>query len=460
MSGINFTGLGSGIDASRIAGALYDQLTVKNQVSSSQITQLENENSSLEKFRELLLGLGASLDGLGSIDGGGAAREVSVADDSVLSAVADSTAVNSSFSITVSSLARGARGSFNADFLDSSDFLISDEAQSGLLTVQVGSGSEAESFELSIDTSTTVDDFITQFNATLDGKASAALVNIGTESSPSYRISFAAAKEGEDLGTLLLSSTNSQLLDSALGGVNLDQASNARFSLSGFSSQIERQSNQINDVVQGVSFSLKSTGTTNVTVQSDISALSAKVEDFVKAYNELVDFANQENAISQVNDGTETSNVYGSLARSSIDDDALTSIRSTISSSRSEDQALSLAQLGITTQRDGTLAFDSEVFEKVAGKDSKKASEVVANLADGLLGTQGVIHQYTGYALGIDGAISANNESISRLQDTIAGVERSAEQREEAVLNQFSRLEGLMARLNSNAQYLSQLLQF
>ncbi|MCB0345924.1 MAG: hypothetical protein KDD66_12465, partial [Bdellovibrionales bacterium] len=81
-------------------------------------------------------------------------------------------------------------------------------------------------------------------------------------------------------------------------------------------------------------------------------------------------------------------------------------------------------------------------------------------LADQLGGATGSIQQFTGFGKLIDGAQDANNGEMQNLQDTISKVERSATSRQEALQSQFTSLEGLLAKLNSDANLIAGLLKF
>src|SRR5690606_32292713 len=74
-------------------------------------------------------------------------------------------------------------------------------------------------------------------------------------------------------------------------------AQNAQFYLNGISTVIERQSNSINDVVDGLTFNLR--GTFNVANDPGTNLAIAIEPDTVIAQNSIINFLNAYNAIRQ-----------------------------------------------------------------------------------------------------------------------------------------------------------------
>ena len=459
-STLSISGIASGIDGASVATAIKEQYTVQNEISKNQISSLEDENTSLEKLRTLLLNVSDKLEGLQTISGGANIKSATSANTDIVTVASDSSANPGTFAITVSSLAQTASGSFNKGFSSTSELIAKDASQTGQIGVTVGTGDDAFSFNVDISSATTAAKFVDEFNKKADGKASASLVNVGTTTAADYRIVFSSNEQGTEEGSISLTSNNDNLLDTALGGVTLEQATDAEFSVSGISGTIKRASNDITDVITGVSMQLKSEGTTVVTVDSQAGVSSGDVKSFVDAFNSLVEFVNKEDAVSVTNSDGKSVNSYGSLAATDVDDRAISDLRSAILGTSSNDGSLSLASLGVTTNRDGTLAYDEEKFKKAVSSNPDKAAEAITNLADKVSGVKGVTYSYTGYGLGIDSEVSGNEAEISQLNETISRVEKIGTDREQAILKQFSGLEGLMAKLNNEATLISSLLKF
>lgn len=460
-SNISFPGIGSGIDGSRFAKAAFDQATLSNVVHQNSIQNLSKENSSLERLRTFLLDLADKLEAIRSVNGGASVKSASVANEDVAAAVAGSEAQAGSFSVTVTSLAATASGSFDRGFSSADEAIISDPGASGTVSFSVGTGEEAKNFSVFVGPTTTAQQFVDQFNEEAEGAANARLVNLGTEDDPEYRISFSSVEAGIAQGSINVEVGNSGLLESdTLGGTTLEQATNAVFSVSGIAGTFERATNTVDDVVAGVTISLQGTGTTQVSIEQAPGVTAAQLESFVASFNALAEFVNKEDKIEVTEQNGETVNIYGTLASTSVDDNVLSTIRFAILDASAADGSTSLASLGVSTELDGTLSFDRERFEEAFKADPTGAAEAFTALADRVGGVDGIVHQYTGYGLFIDQAVTGNENEMEDLNNEIASVERVAAKKEEAVLRQFTGLEGLLAQLNAEASYIAGLLQF
>ncbi|MCC6931767.1 MAG: flagellar filament capping protein FliD [Deltaproteobacteria bacterium] len=458
---ITFPGIGSGIDGSQIASAVKEQYTIQNKVRTNQVSNLADETTALEKLRTLLLDVADKLDGMRTVSGGASIKDASSANEAIVKVAADSSAQSGTFAITVKSLAQSASGSFDRGFDSSKELILQDPADQGNLSFTVGTGKNSSTFSVAVGATTTAEGFVSEFNKQAAGKASASLVNVGTESDPSYRIMFSTKELGTEKGSISVAAENEDLLAAGgLGSMTLDQATDAEFQISGISGTIKRATNSISDVVPGVTVQLQSEGTTVVSVESQAGVDTKQVEAFIGAYNNLVEFINTEDAVTVSNVNGENVNQYGALAKTNIDNDALSSLRSALLGAQSESGDLVFSSLGISTQRDGTLSFDKAKFEQVVARDGAGAAQILTNVADKIGGVSGVVHGFTGYDLAIDREIAGNKQETEQLNETVSRVERSASEREQAMLRQFSGLEGLLAKLNSQASALTRILQF
>jgi flagellar hook-associated protein 2 len=117
-----------------------------------------------------------------------------------------------------------------------------------------------------------------------------------------------------------------------------------------------------------------------------------------------------------------------------------------------------LADLGVTTERDGTLKFDSSVLATAIANDPEAVRQISANLGESLGSVDGTLAQFTRFNGLIDVASNANTEQITRLNDQIGRIEDSLSAKEQSLLNQFARLESLIGQLNSQQNSLGALL--
>ncbi len=68
----------------------------------------------------------------------------------------------------------------------------------------------------------------------------------------------------------------------------ITQAQDAKFTMSGISQEITSSTNEVTEVIEGITFTLKGTGETQVTVASDTDSVKANVQLFLDAVNSVI----------------------------------------------------------------------------------------------------------------------------------------------------------------------------
>ncbi|RJX34159.1 MAG: flagellar hook protein FliD [Oxalobacter sp.] len=198
----------------------------------------------------------------------------------------------------------------------------------------------------------------------------ASVINDGSDTP--YRLSLTVNNSGLK-NSMSISVSGDAALQTLLnhdpaGTQNLSQtatAQNAEFLLDGIA--ISKEANNINDVLSGVSFNLLKTNSTATTlnITRDTSGVSSAVESFVSAYNELESTLDELTAYD-----TETEE-SGLLNGDSTTRNIRTQLRKILTAALpSGSNAFSmLSQVGISVQKDGSLALDSDKL-KTALKNS------------------------------------------------------------------------------------------
>jgi len=329
-----------------------------------------------------------------------------------------------------------------------------------------------------MDETTTLSGFASKINQETTN-AVASVVNVGTAASPDYRILIKSNKTGTADGELTLNAADLAVLAArtpAAFNSNTDLgAQNAQFSISGISGTITRSTNSIADLIPGVTFNLKGTGgPSTITVSDDSGATTAKLQEFLDKYNEVVAFIQENNQITRQESGTNVTNTFSPLSLTQVDDNALQSIRAEISRSAfyntgSRETATNeiriFAELGITTDSDpynattgtggGSLKFDSTVFASAVSKEPDSVRQIVRNFSDAVGRQTGVIQQFIGFNLIVDNSINSNKGQITDLNDRIAQAEASILATEASMRQRFARLESTIGRLQNQQSALT-----
>jgi flagellar hook-associated protein 2 len=303
------------------------------------------------------------------------------------------------------------------------------------------------------DGSYTVSQFVTDFNAA-STKAEASLVNVGTESSPSYKIVISGSYEGTEKGTIARTALGASLTN--LTTYSESAAANSVLSISGIGS-ITRSTNSVSDVIPGVTLNLASAGTATVKIAEDSATTTAKIQDFVTAFNDIVKFINENNQVVREESGSEVKNIFAPLASTRTDDSAIQALRAQISSTTASGGSLIrvFSDIGITTQRDGTIKFDTTKLQQSLSSEPGSVNSIIQSFADGVALTGGVVDRYTRYSGLLDISINNNKSLITDLNRRIADAEKQIQRMADGLKERYARLEGLMSRLQQQQSSLA-----
>jgi flagellar hook-associated protein 2 len=488
---ISFGGLASGLDSSAIISAM---LGVERLPLLQLEQQKETENAKLDLISTLkdhLKGLQGLADGLKSV-GSFLDFNVTASVENVATFVANGEAQSGAHTLEVLSLAQADRWAFDgvadpdADLAGADgeqvDFTVNGTNYSIALT-QAGSS---------------LNEIAGSINDLAGSDVTASVVNVGTESTPSYQLVLAADETGEDYRITGLSSSVAGL---AIDGTapdgsgasqsanNITVGSNAVAIIDGL--QIERSGNEFNNVVQGIDITVLSAdvGTEiSFSAEADTEAIKEKMQKFVDAYNNVINFSNAQNTYSE--EGGAGGELFG--------DSILRSVRSSISSalfnvdlttvSNDTEGFSTLSLVGIKSSSDGTLSIDDTVFDaKVStnldaladlfadtdGFDNGGAADgtpeaYVDTTADSGLAEKlsraidlmfGNISGPTGSVKALfDAREEAIDTKIGTLNDSIESKERYLEVFEQNLITRFAALEDLMGGLNAQGAALTNML--
>lgn len=466
MALINFSGIASGIDSTALIEALLgQQRETRVKPLETKIAEFSDTNTVLEELTSLLTKLQTAAGKFREVNGSALSKVATSTNESVVTAAAGNAATNGTHTLTVTQLAKNATFSFNDRFSGTSSTIYSgmnDGASEAnrTVTVNIGTGGNQETVGVVLTSTSTVNDFVNQFNSTAS-KATASAVNVGTSSSPSYAIMISSNEEGLDEGQVSVS-VGSAITNGGAGAFNASttsQALNSQFTVSGISGTITQSSNTVSGVIQGVTFSLQNTGTATISVSDDSAGTTATVQEFVDAYNDVVNFITENDLISQEDENGETTPVFGALSGTSLDESILGTLRSAISGASISGGSINLfADLGITTERDGTLSFDENVFKDALADEPESVRSITQNFGESVAAVDGSIAEFIKFGGLIDLAVQSNESQITTLQRRIADIEDLLSAQEQSLTSRFSKLEGLIGQLTSQQSALSSVL--
>ncbi len=228
-------------------------------------------------------------------------------------------------------------------------------------------------------------------------------------------------------------------------------AENGKIKLNGF--EVEINSRELNDIVPGVNLNLMSAEPgreVTVTVNEDYDTIKGKMDEFVSSLNSVLGFIQTQNTMDETTDTSKT--LGGDSMLRSVE----MRLRSLIQSgSYSSGPGINrLAQLGVQFNRNGTLDFDKDKFNKAVQTQPK---EVVRFLRGDGNQNSGFINQVKSFvqttvngAFGVIGNRKSGLQTqIRRIDQNIDNKERLLARKEVNLRRKFSRLEEQMGRLQA-----------
>jgi flagellar hook-associated protein 2 len=239
--------------------------------------------------------------------------------------------------------------------------------------------------------------------------------------------------------------TNIQLNDlqsptNLVSGTN--QGSNASFSLNGV--PIIESSNNITDVIPGVSFTLLNTlptGSVSLSLATDPTQLSSAIQTFVTDYNTLV---------SQVSaqQGQNAGPLQGDLIINEISGDMQQLV--TYYSPSSSSTIRSLSDLGVTFNDTGQMSFDSSTFNALSDTQISDAFKFLGSSSSGFAALANNFTQLSDPITGliqtqIDGYETENTD----LGNQITTAQARATQVQQSATAQAQAADALVAQLQS-----------
>ena len=217
---------------------------------------------------------------------------------------------------------------------------------------------------------------------------------------------------------------------------------------------IESQSNKISDALEGVTIDLKKATEADkpvtLTLARDTSSINKALEKFVSAYNEYNTLARD---LGRYDPSTDKA---GALLGDSALRGADSKMRSMLSSVPAELAGLdkkTLSDIGISTQKDGSLKLDSGKLDKALAADFAGVAKVAAGygrsmdgIITGLIGSEGVI---TGKTTGLQSSITSIDKQRQTLEQRLEGIEARYKA-------QYTALDTLVSGMLQTSTYLEQ----
>jgi len=378
---------GQGLDVSSLVSQILSE-------SSGQLTQWQGEQTTLQSQASDLTAINTDLTNLATAvtalaDPLGAltAQSATSSDTSVLSATADTTAAAGTHTIAVDNLAT-AGAVYTNDFAGGANSsILPSNATSGEIDLQIGNANPVP-----ITITPGSNDTLTTLASYINGQNLGVNASVVTDANGS-RLALVSQNTGS-AGALAITGNNTNLsFNAPTGGLN------AQLTIDGV--PYASASNTVTGAIPGVTLNLanQSSGSpVQLTVGPDAAQATTAINNFVSAYNQVINDINQETAF---NTSTNSQGPLGSDSsvaqlQSSLLNDAAFSVAG-------NGGDVNLAALGVNTNNDGTLTVDSSQLNSALASNPAAVQNFFQNTAS------------TGFA-------NAFNTDLTNLTDPTQGV--------------------------------------
>lgn len=224
----------------------------------------------------------------------------------------------------------------------------------------------------------------------------------------------------------------------------------AHFTLNGI--PMTSSSNTVTNAIQGVSLNLSAATTSPVTltVSHDTASINKAASDFVTAYNGLYSQLKSRSAYGNA------TTAAGALAGDGAVRTMMDQLRTIFMTPASGGTLTTLAQVGITTQTDGSLKLDSTALNSAVASNLAD----VTNLFSSSTGFMTRLSAWSSSVLTpgglLDNRISSINTTISGINTKISQLETQMTALQAYYTKQYTNLNSVLSSMNATSSYLAQ----
>jgi len=353
--------------------------------------------------------------------------------------------------------------------LDASLYKQNDSIQGGAFSnatdlVASGSGNMTVTIDgtdhiINYDISTKLTDLASAINTAVGSS----VASVKQTDTGAYTLVIDSTATGSD-ATLALTD-NSSLLDAKITtytdndlSSNIQTAQDSSFKYNGIT--ITRSSNEINDLVTGMTINLlEDNASANISIKQDVSKVSDEMEAMIGSYNELMTQLDKL-TLADLDEG-KVGIFNGDNTINSIGRDIRRELTATY-------EGFSLPQFGIDITQDGAITFNSATFTSKFNDDPTLAERFLSGASDiddngNITEIKGVftnlttlMDRYSGYnGLMSSLTTATENESKSLLEDRTR-MQELLDSRYETMTARFIQYDAIISRLNNQFSTLQQ----
>ncbi|NWG73854.1 MAG: flagellar filament capping protein FliD [Rubrivivax sp.] len=467
MATISSPGIGSGLDVQAIVSQLVALERRPIQQLDQAASKIQTQISAFGKLQSALSTLRDAAAKLTRGDTWGAVTAASSRPAGVTASAAPGSQTGS-YSVLVQQLAAG-QTLASAGYADANAAV-----GAGTLRIELGDWDAAPpvpkagatAVEITVTASDTLATLRDKINAADAGVAASIVTDVSgarlvlrsreTGAENGFRVQVSGDADGNDVDAAGLSA----LAYDASGGPSFltrtKQAADALVEVDGIA--LQSKTNQLSDVIGGLSLTLTQAGPepVEVTVAQDDASLRKSVDEFVTAYNEAVRLLREQTKYDPA------SKTAGPLQGDSASVALTARLRTLMGYTSSASSVFArLADVGLDVQTDGTIRVQGGKLDSAISQSAELRKLFAASSDDPA--AQGFAQRFEGFldqVLDADGVLPSRTSALqARLRSSEAQKER-LEQRialtEQRLLRQYNALDTQLGQLSGLAQYMTQ----
>jgi flagellar hook-associated protein 2 len=457
---------GSGVDTDALVTGLVEaQFAAKTAALTAKSDKLTSQLSGVSTLKSAITDFASALEAL--VKGGSLQAQPASSNNSVLTATA----------ITGAKLT-GLTGSIRVDRLATAQAAVSGASVAtkdtvlgtGTLTLKLGTASydtngamtglagtdadgDGAEDTISINVTTgSLTDIAAAINATKAGVTASVVTDADGKAFLSLKGETGTAKAftltATDDPTGNLSKVN---VGPGATGMNITgKAGNAQLTVDGIT--VERASNSVSDLIDGVKLDLVGTSSTAVTLSSSTptTAITNAIEDVVYTYNSVMAELKKQ-----------TDPITGDLRSDPGAQNLLRSLKALTTKDLLPGAAAgtprTLAELGVNTNRDGTLSVNSDTLAKVMAANPAALEAMFSNASDGsglMAAMNSVKLNATSTLYGLGASTTRYNQSKSSLADQQDKIADDRERLTTRMTQQFASMNSRVAAYKSTMTFM------
>ena len=254
-----------------------------------------------------------------------------------------------------------------------------------------------------------------------------------------------------DLSSLAFDGTASS---TGPGARVLATAQSAELSVDGL--KVISETNKVEDAIEGVTLDLKAKTIANepltITVAEDKAGVKKQIESFVDSYNKLIGTINAQTKVTPVGEGKTP--VTGALVGDATTRTLLNTIRNELVNVQGDSALRALSDIGITTQKDGTLAIDSAKLDKAMADNFNELPGLFTGEKGLATRLDEKLKPYTQTGGILEQRNKAMTETISDIDKQKENLNRRITSLQERLYKQFNAMDLLVGQLTSTSNSL------